>query len=105
MNQSLVFNDIEVNKKDFYASKKAMPLNLVNLNNIIISKRVKNNNDTSKYFIGYHYEDKITPLYIILPQISGYNDTFKYFIGYHYEEKIRPMYIILPQFSGYIKIF
>ena len=43
MNQSLVFNDIEVNKKDFYASKKAMPLNLVNLNNIIISKRAKNN--------------------------------------------------------------
>ena len=68
----MVLNDIEVNKKDFYASKKAIPLHLVNVNNIIISKRIKNNNDTSKYFIGYNYEDKIRPLYIILPQISGY---------------------------------
>ena len=76
MNQSLVFNDIEVNKKGFYASKKPIPLNLVNLNNIIISKRVKNNNDTSKYFIGYNYEDKLRLLYIILSQMSGY---IKYF--------------------------
>ena len=76
MNQSLVFNDVEVHKKDFYASKKAISLNLGNVNNIIISKRVKNNNDTSKYFIGYNYQDKIRPLYITLPQMSGY---IKYF--------------------------
>ena len=74
--QTLVFNDTDVNKKDFYASKKAITLNLVNVNNLIISKRVKNNNDTSKYFIGYNYEDKIRPLYIVLPQISG---DIKYF--------------------------
>ena len=53
--QTLVFDDIKVNKKDFYASKKAISLNLVDVNNIIISKKVlksvKNNNDTSKYFI------------------------------------------------------
>ena len=28
-----------------------------------------------------------------------------YFIGYNYEDKIRPLYIILPQMSGYIKYF
>ena len=28
--QALVFNDTEVGKKDFYASKKAIPLSLVN---------------------------------------------------------------------------
>ena len=72
MNQSLVFNDTEVNKKDFHASKKAIPLNLVDVNNIIISKRVKQNNDIYKYYIGYDYEDKIRPLYIILPQMSIY---------------------------------
>ena len=76
MNQSLVFNDIKVNKKDFYASKQAILLNLVDVNDIIISKRVKNNNDTSKYFIGHNDEDKIRPLYIILSQMSGY---IKYF--------------------------
>ena len=52
--QTLVFNDIEVDKKYFYASKKAIPLNLVNTNNIVISYRVKQNNDTYKYFIGYY---------------------------------------------------
>ena len=75
--QTLVFNDIEVNKKYFYASKKAIPLRLVNTNNIVISYRVKQNNDTYKYFIGYLHDDGvIEPLCIILPQMSGY---IKYF--------------------------
>ena len=34
--QTLVFNDIEVNKKDFYVSKKTILLILVNTNNIFI---------------------------------------------------------------------
>ena len=66
--QTLVFNDIGVNKKDFHASKKAIPLSLVNTNNIVISYRVKQNNDTYKHFIGYlHDDDVIRPLRIILP--------------------------------------
>ena len=73
----MVFNDIEVNKKDFYASRQAIPLNLVDVNNIVISKRVKNNNGTSKCLIGYNYEDKIRLLCIILPQMSGYIKCFK----------------------------
>ena len=71
-----MFNDIEVNKKDFYTSKQAIPLNLVDVNSIIISHRIKNNNDTCKYFIGYLSDDVISPLYVILPQMSGY---VKYF--------------------------
>ena len=34
-------------------SKKAIPLNLVDMNNIFVSNKVKNNNETNKYFIGY----------------------------------------------------
>ena len=64
-------------KKEFYHAKKAIPLNLVDINNIVVSNRVKNNNDTSKYFIGYLNDiDQISPLCIILPQMSGY---IKYF--------------------------
>ena len=75
--KTLVFNDIEGNKKDFYASKKAIPLNLVNTNNIFVSYRVKQNNDTYKYFIGYLHDDGvIRPLCVISPQMSGY---IKYF--------------------------
>ena len=33
-NQTLVFNDVKVNKKDFYSTKKTIPLNLVDINNI-----------------------------------------------------------------------
>ena len=78
MNQSLVFNDIEMNKKDFYASKKAVPLNLVNINNIVTSYKVKQNNETYKYFIGFSHDDGvIRPLCIVLPQMSGYINYFE----------------------------
>ena len=77
MNKTLVFNDVEVNKKDFYYAKKAIPLNLVDVNNILVSNRVKNINDANKYFIGYlHDIDVISPLCVILQQMSGY---IKYF--------------------------
>ena len=69
--QTLVFNDIEVNKKDFYASNKAISYN------IVISYRGKQNNDTYKYFIGYSHDGGvINPLCVILPQMSEY---IKYF--------------------------
>ena len=61
--QTLVFNDVEVNKKDFYASKQAILLNLVNTNNIVISYRVKQNNDTYKYFIGYSHDVSLCVLF------------------------------------------
>ena len=67
-----MFNDVELNIKDFYDAKKAIPLNLVDINSIIISNKVKNNNDTSKYFIGYLNDtDEITTFCIILPQMTG----------------------------------
>ena len=72
-----MLNDFEVNKKNFYASKKAIPLNSVHTNNIVISYRIKHNDDRYKYLIGYlHDDDVIRPLCVILPQISGY---IKYF--------------------------
>ena len=77
MNKTVFFNDVEVSKKDFYDAKKAIPLNLVDVANIVVSNKIKNNNETSKYFIGYlHGVDEISPLCIILPQMSGY---IKYF--------------------------
>ena len=70
--QTLKFSDIVVNKKVFYASKQAIPLGSVNTSNIIVSYRIKHNDDGFKYFIGYsHDDDVIRPLCIILPQMSG----------------------------------
>ena len=77
-NQILVFNDLEMNKKDFYSSRKAIPLNLVDVNHIVISYRIKQNNNTCKYYIGYSNDDLVKPLCVVLPQMSmsGY---IKYF--------------------------
>ena len=78
MNKPLIFGDIEVSKKSFYDSKKAIKLNLVDVDNVIVSNKVKRNNETSKYSIGYLHEinDSVTPLCIILPLMSCY---IKYF--------------------------
>ena len=71
--QTLKFSDIVVNKKECYTSKQAIPLDSVNANNIIVSYRIKHNNDDSKYFIDYsHDDDVIRHLCIILPQMSVY---------------------------------
>ena len=78
MKKSIIFGDIEVSKKSLYESKKAINLNLVHVTNIVVSNKVKGNNETSKYFIGYLHDitESVAPLCIILPQMSGY---IKYF--------------------------
>ena len=60
MHKTLVFNNVEMNKKDFY---DAISLNLVNINNTVVNNKVKDNNEESKYFIGYlNGIDQISPL-------------------------------------------
>ena len=49
----------------------------MNTNNIVVSYRVKHNDDSYKYFIGYlHDDDVIRSLCLVLPQMSAY---IKYF--------------------------
>ena len=49
----------------------------MNTKNIVISYRVKQNDDSYKYFIGYlHDDDVIRSLCLVLPQMSAY---VKYF--------------------------
>ena len=71
------FNNIEVNKKKFHASKQSIALNSVNLNPILISDKFEHSNKGFKYFIGYKDDNVIRPLCIILPQMSGYIKFFK----------------------------
>ena len=66
----LIFGDIEVSKKEFYEGRKAVSLKEVDVNKIVESNKIKENNETSKYFIDYLH-DGVTPLCIILPQMSG----------------------------------
>ena len=65
-----------MSKKQFYESKKGINLRDVNVNNIIVSNKIKGNNETSKVFIGYIMDDNVVPLCLILLQMSGW---IKYF--------------------------
>ena len=70
------FGDKEIDKKEFYSSKKAILLDSVDLSKTVVSNKWKFNDTTYKYFCGYLNNDVIQPLCIILPQMSGY---IKYF--------------------------
>ena len=74
--QKIKFGDKEVDKKEFYSSKKAILLDSVDLSKIVVSSRWKLNDTTYKYVCGYLINDVIKPLCVILPQMNGY---IKYF--------------------------
>ena len=74
--KTLKFNDIILNKKKFYNSKKPIDLFSVNINQIVVSDKFKHNKKVFNHFIGYREGKVVKPLCIILPQMSGY---IKYF--------------------------
>ena len=74
--KKIKFGDKEVDKKEFYLSKQAIPLDSVDLDKIVVSSKWKINETTYKYLCGYLNNDVIQPLCVILPQMDGY---IKYF--------------------------
>ena len=70
--KKLKFNNVEVNKKEFHASKQPVALNLVNAHQIVVSETFEHNNTGFNHFVAYKDDHIIRPLYIILPKISGY---------------------------------
>ena len=74
--KTLKFDNIRVNKKEFHKSKQPIDLDLVNVDQIVVSDKFKHSDDGFKYFIGYKEGEIVKPLCIILPQMTGY---IKYF--------------------------
>ena len=74
--KTLRFNNIKFNKKEFHKSKQVIDLNLINVDQIVVSDRFRHNDEGFKYFIGYQEDGIVKPLCIILPQMNGY---IKYF--------------------------
>ena len=74
---TLKFNNIRLNKKEFHKSKKPINLMSVNVDQIVVSDKFKHNNEGFNYFIGYQEEEIVKPLCVILPQIGGYIKYFK----------------------------
>ena len=74
--KKLKFDNIRVNKKEFLKSKQPIDVNLVNLDQIVVTDKFKHSDDGFKYFIGSKKSEIVKPLCIILPQMSGF---IKYF--------------------------
>ena len=74
--KTLKFDNIRVNKKEFHKSKQPINLDLVNVDQIVVSDKFRHNDDGFKYFIGYKEGEIVKPLCTILPQMNGY---IKYF--------------------------
>ena len=75
--KTLKFDNIRVDKREFHESKQPIDLNLVNVDQIVVSGKFRDGDDGFKYFIGYKEGEIVKPLCIILPQMSGYIKYFK----------------------------
>ena len=72
----LKFGNIRVNTKEFHKSKQSSDLDIINVDEIVVSDKFKHSDGGFKYFIGYKEGEIVKPLCIILPQMTGY---IKYF--------------------------
>ena len=68
--KTIKFGDKEINRKEFYSSKQAIPLDSVDLDKIVVSSKWKISDTAYKYLC--KYIDVIQPLCVILPQMNGY---------------------------------
>ena len=75
--KTLKFDNIRVNKKEFDKSKQPIDLDLVSVDQIVVSDKFQHSDDGFKYFIGYQEDETVKPLCIILPQMSGYISILK----------------------------
>ena len=74
--KTLNFDNIRVNKKEFHKSKQPIDLDLINVDQIVVSDKFKHKDDGFKYFIGYIQNEIVKLLCVILPQMTEY---IKYF--------------------------
>ena len=74
--KTLKFDSIRVKKKEFHKSKQPIILDLINVDQIVVSDKFKDSDDGFMYFIGYKEGEILKLLCIILPQMTGY---IKYF--------------------------
>ena len=51
--KTLTFGNVRVNKKEFHISKQPIDLNLINVDQIVVSDKFKHSDDGFKYSIGY----------------------------------------------------
>ena len=73
---TLKFNNIKLNKKEFHKSQQPIDLVSVTVDQIVISDKFKHSDERFNHFIRYQEGEIVKPLCVILPKMSGY---IKYF--------------------------
>ena len=68
----LAFGNVEIEKDKFYRHKGRIFLEGVDIEKVLVSKKIYFGEKNYKYLIGYLYDDKIKPLHIMLPKTSAY---------------------------------
>ena len=67
------FGDTEIGKYKFYRHKSPAFLKDVDIEKILVSKKISSGKKKCKYFIGFLYNDnKVKPLLVMLPKFSAY---------------------------------
>ena len=74
--KTLEFDNIRVNKKEFHKFKQPINLDLVSIDQIVISDKFKHSDGGFKCFVG-NKSEIIKPLCIILPQMNAYKKYFE----------------------------
>ena len=62
--KTLKSDSFRVNEKEFRKSKQPTALNLINVDEIVVSDKCRNSDDGFRYFIGYKEGENVKPLCI-----------------------------------------
>ena len=69
----LTFGNNEIEKNKFYRHETPIFLGDIDIEKVLVSKKISFGEKNYKYFIGYlHDNHKVKPLHIMLPKISSY---------------------------------
>ena len=72
------FDNKKIKISDFYKNKKIFNIDGIDVDKILVSKKVSySKNNSFKYFIGYNHNDIIRPLFVKRPQTTSYINKFK----------------------------
>ena len=74
--KTLKFDNIRGSKKEFHKSKQPIDLNLVKVDQLLMSDKFKYSGSCFEYFIEFKEDETVKLLCIILPEMSG---CIKYF--------------------------
>ena len=64
----ITFDDIEIEKQRFYQLKRPIPIKNIDINKVVVSKKISFGKKCFKYFIDYKDAKRIRPLCIFLPK-------------------------------------